>query len=105
MPESLQFTPLNPNVVTRKEFTENLVSVPVPSDANPEWKDTCLKMQSLYRKLAYHEAMAPNFQQTYMTPANSKNRVYFMWDFVGRTLAWPSVNRRPAGESVLIHSK
>ena len=30
--------------------------------------------------------MTPNLQQTYMTPAASKNKVYFMWDFVGRTL-------------------
>ncbi|KAL9604639.1 MAG: hypothetical protein Q9219_000359 [cf. Caloplaca sp. 3 TL-2023] len=30
--------------------------------------------------------MAPNLQQTYMTLANSKNKNYFEWDFVGRTL-------------------
>ncbi|KAF2097373.1 hypothetical protein NA57DRAFT_77630 [Rhizodiscina lignyota] len=29
--------------------------------------------------------MAPNLQQTYMTPAYCKTKVYFMWDFVGRT--------------------
>lgn len=33
--------------------------------------------------------MAPNLQQTYMTPAASKNKVYFMWDFVGRTFVSP----------------
>jgi hypothetical protein len=30
--------------------------------------------------------MAPNRDQTFMTPAKKKTRVYFMWDFVGRTL-------------------
>ena len=30
--------------------------------------------------------MAPNLQQTFRTPAASKNNVYFMWDYVGRTL-------------------
>lgn len=30
--------------------------------------------------------MKPNLQQTYMTPAASKIKVYFMWDFVGRTI-------------------
>ena len=41
---------------------------------------------TLLNKLAYHPAMALNLQQTYMTPAASKNNVYLMWDFVGRTL-------------------
>ena len=40
----------------------------------------------LLDKLAHHEAMAPNLNQTYMTPAADKNKVYFEWDFVGRTL-------------------
>ena len=39
--------------------------------------------------------------QTYSTPAASKNKVYFMWDFVGRTLAMlyglpPSLPGMPA---------
>ncbi|KAH9845776.1 hypothetical protein Tdes44962_MAKER01208 [Teratosphaeria destructans] len=28
--------------------------------------------------------MAPNLRQTYMTPANVKTKVYFMWDFIGQ---------------------
>ncbi|KAL8705488.1 MAG: hypothetical protein Q9201_001419 [Fulgogasparrea decipioides] len=32
--------------------------------------------------------MAPNLHQTYMTPAKSKNKIYFQWDFVGRTLGY-----------------
>lgn len=78
MSEQLQFTPLNPNIVTRKAFTDNLTQVPIPSDASPEWKWHVEKLQSIYHKLAYHEAMAPNLQQTYMTPAASKNRIYFV---------------------------
>lgn len=30
--------------------------------------------------------MLPNLDQTFSTPANAKTSVYFMWDFVGRTL-------------------
>jgi hypothetical protein len=78
MPEALQFRPLDSNVVTRKVFTDNLTQVPIPSDASPEWKWHCEKLQSIYHKLAYRPAMVPNIQQTYMTPAASKNRVYFM---------------------------
>ena len=29
--------------------------------------------------------MEPNREQTFSTPANSKNKVYFMWDFILRT--------------------
>lgn len=32
--------------------------------------------------------MEPNMNQTYMTPAASKNKGYFMWDFIGRTLSY-----------------
>ena len=32
--------------------------------------------------------MEPILQQTYMSPSKSKNKVYFMWDFVRRTLVW-----------------
>lgn len=40
----------------------------------------------LLKALFEHPAMAPNREQTFMTPAKKKTRVYFMWDFVGRTL-------------------
>ncbi|KAM3413658.1 hypothetical protein BST61_g10351 [Cercospora zeina] len=77
---------MDPSNVTRKDFTDNLVSQPLPDDANAEWKQFAETHRALLDKLAYHDAMSENMQDTYMTPARSKNRVYFMWDFVGRTL-------------------
>lgn len=75
--------------LTRKlhtEFTTHLTSNPTPSSAAPKWRKLADNHKTLLDKLAHHSAMAPNLQQTYMTPAASKNKVYFMWDFVGRTL-------------------
>lgn len=78
---------MDPNTATREEFTTGLTSVPLPSvTLAPEWKELVERLRTLLDKLAHHPAMAPNLQQTYMTPAASKNNVYFMWDFVGRTL-------------------
>lgn len=77
---------MDPNKSTREEFTNAMVVMPVPEFASPEWKKYVHASQVLLDKLAHHSAMASNMQQTYMTPANSKNKVYFEWDFVGRTL-------------------
>lgn len=75
---------MNPNTATREEFTTNLISPELPSGAE-EWTTLAQKLRKLLPKLAHHPAMAPNLHQSYMTPAASKNKVYFMWDFVGRT--------------------
>ena len=64
------FTPINPNVTTREVFTQNILDVPVPADADPTWGDAVRHQQGLYRALYEHGAMAPNRQQTFMTPAN-----------------------------------
>ena len=77
---------MDPTKSTREEFTAAMVKAELPEDANPEWLDLAQKLQTLLDELAHHPAMAENLQQTYMTPAADKNRVYFMWDFVGRTL-------------------
>ncbi|KAL9092257.1 MAG: hypothetical protein Q9165_004431 [Trypethelium subeluteriae] len=77
---------MDPNTHTREAFTNNLTSVEIPSFADPDWSKTVSWLRELLQKLAHHPAMEANLQQTYMTPAASKNKVYFMWDFVGRTL-------------------
>ena len=78
---------MDPNTSTREEFTTGLTRISLPPvTLAPEWKSLAEQLRTLLEKLAYHPAMAPNLQQTYMTPAASKNNVYFMWDFVGRTL-------------------
>jgi len=75
----------NPHTTTREAYTEALVGDAVPTNASPKFAKLFNSLNDLYSKLAHHPAMAPNLQQTFMTPANSKNKVYFMWDFVGRT--------------------
>jgi len=77
---------MDPYTSTREQFTSHLTSKAVPPSAAEEWRKVVEPLKLLLEKLAHHSAMAPNLQQTYMTPANSKNRIYFMWDFVGRTL-------------------
>jgi len=77
---------MDPNTCTREDFTKALTSPELPSDAAEKWTELAEKLRGLLNKLAYHPAMAPNLQQTYMTPAASKNKIYFTWDFVGRTL-------------------
>jgi len=77
---------LNPNTSTREEYTRGLTTVPLPPKSTPAWLSMVTRLRTLLNKLAQHPAMAPNLQQTYMTPAADKNNVYFMWDFIGRTL-------------------
>ena len=69
---------MDPYQNTRKEFIDFQQSAELPSDAAPEWLNLATKLKTLARLLGYHEAMQPNINQTYMTPAASKNRVYFM---------------------------
>ena len=92
---------MDPYSNTREEFTRQLVHTPLPDGAAKKWSDLASKLKVLLEKLVYHEAMKPNIQQTYMTPAASKNRVYFMWDFVGRTLVLSTHVLFPA--TVLMH--
>lgn len=77
---------MDPHTNTREEFTHGLVSKPIPDNAAPEWRRHVERHKVLLEKLAQHPAMAPNLGQTYMTPAKSKNNVYFQWDFIGRSL-------------------
>ena len=76
----------NPYTSTREEFTRALTDGPMPEGPTSDWKSSRQNLCDMLKALAHHPAMAPNLPQTYMTPAASKNKVYFMWDFVGRTL-------------------
>lgn len=77
---------MDPNTSTREHFTAHLTSQAMTPSTAEEWKKLVEPLKLLLEKLAHHTAMAPNLQQTYVTPAASKNKVYFMWDFIGRTL-------------------
>lgn len=80
---------MNPQTNTRQVWTDTLTSATAPSDAHPKWAAMWTASQKLMKALFDHSAMEPNRQQTFGTPANSKNSVYFMWDFVERTLVRP----------------
>jgi hypothetical protein len=85
-PTNLIFTPSNPHTTTRADFTANILGVAIPATASQDWATAVRHQQGLYRALFDHDAMAPNRQQTFMTPAAQKTAVYHLWDFVGRTL-------------------
>lgn len=111
-------------VTTRTKFTSDLVNAPEPSSAAPERLAAVRPVKKLYQALYDHEAMAKNREQTFSTKANRNNKgaatmtpwetyltntilsVYFMWDYVGRTLGMlymldpspGSYNRGPQGE-------
>jgi hypothetical protein len=80
------FQPSGPQSTTCTSFTANILFVSISPSAFAEWVSPVRKQQNLYRALFDHEAMAPNRQQTFMTPAAQKSSVYHLWDFVGRTL-------------------
>ena len=79
---------MDPYKSTRKEYTDKALSMPIPRDSTKEWENMVQILRTLYRLLAFHPAMATNINDTYMTPARTKNKVYFMWDFIGRTLVF-----------------
>ncbi|GAB7345772.1 hypothetical protein MBLNU457_4039t1 [Dothideomycetes sp. NU457] len=70
----------DPNTSTREVCTQFTLSIPCPPDANPKFTAVWDQYDKLLRLLLYHPAMSENIQQTFMTPANSKNKVYFIVD-------------------------
>lgn len=77
---------LDPRTNTREEFTLAALQQPIPDDADPQWADLNQTLKDLMLKLLNHDAMRVNKTQPFMTPAASKNKVYFLWDSVSRTL-------------------
>lgn len=77
---------LDPATTKRRDYTHGLANANLPNNAKPEWLELANGLRELYQKLGNDPEMEPNLDQTFNTPANSKNQVYFMWDFVGRTL-------------------
>ena len=77
---------MKPTECSRADYTRGLCEPPIPPSASQKWVKLAEHLRTLYRALGFHPAMEPNLSQTFSTPANSKNRVYFMWDYMGRTL-------------------
>ncbi|KAH9882986.1 hypothetical protein J1614_000352 [Plenodomus biglobosus] len=78
---------LSPDATRTKriDFTDFFLRFRHAEDAHPAYKALFTTHQQLLKLLIEHPAMQPNLQQTFSTPANSKNDVYFLWDFVLRT--------------------
>jgi len=72
----------DPNTSTREQSTQSTLSLPCPPNADPKFTAVWEQYSKLLRLLAYHPAMSENLQQTYMTPAKSKNKVYFMYVYI-----------------------
>lgn len=68
----------NPETTKRGAFTEFFLERQCPEDADPKYKHLFFTHQNLMRMLINDSAMDPNREQTFSTPANSKNKVYFM---------------------------
>jgi hypothetical protein len=80
-----QFLSPDPKKITRADFTNFLMRFQHAPDAHLTYKHLFVTHQQLVKLLVEHPALQPNLQQTFSTPANSKNQVYFMWDFILRT--------------------
>jgi hypothetical protein len=78
----------DPNTTSRRGYTTALIDRAIPSNAAPEYRRRVTQHKELVQALFDDAAMEPNREQTFMTPANSKNRVYFMWDFCQRNLSF-----------------
>ncbi|KAF2429324.1 hypothetical protein EJ08DRAFT_650537 [Tothia fuscella] len=94
------YTQPDPYTTNRRDFTAALLNHPTAQNATPAYAKIHNDSKALLRLLINHKAIEPNINQTFMTPAASKNKVYFMWDFIGRTLGFLyMVNpERPRGE-------
>jgi hypothetical protein len=67
----------NPAITTRTDFTKFFLNFRAAPDAHELYKHLFDVHQNLIRLLVEDPAMRPNLEQTFSTPANSKNKVYF----------------------------
>jgi hypothetical protein len=67
----------NPATTTRTDFTKFFLNFSAAPDAHELYKHLFDVHQNLIRLLVEDPAMRPNLEQTFSTPANSKNKVYF----------------------------
>jgi hypothetical protein len=78
MPPQPVYVSPNPETTKRGPFTEFFLERNCPQDADPKYKHLFDIHQNLMRMLINDSAMDANREQTFSTPANSKNKVYFM---------------------------
>lgn len=68
----------NPSTTTRTAFTNFFLNFRAAPDAHELYKHLFDVHQTIIRLLVDHPAMRSNLEQTFSTPTNSKNKVYFM---------------------------
>jgi hypothetical protein len=68
----------NSSTTTRTDFTKFFLNLRTAPDAHELYKHLFDVHQALTRLLGDHPATRPNLEQTFSTPANSKNKVYLM---------------------------
>lgn len=73
-----EFLSSNPATTTRDDLTKSFLNFRFAPDAHAVYKYLFDNHQTLIRLLINHQAMQPNLSQTFNTPANRKNKVYFM---------------------------
>jgi hypothetical protein len=81
----------DPQRTTRQDYTTAICSMPIPATANADWEHEMDIHRRLVKALLTHEAMAPNRDQIFMVPSNKKSRVYYLWDFVQRTICYLNI--------------
>lgn len=58
----------------------------------PSLHPTLPNLRDLTRDLADHEVMKPDINDPYIKPANHKAKVYYVWNFMGRTVSMVLAN-------------
>jgi len=72
------YTGPDPDTTTRAEYTIHHLNRQCPTVCSPRFSHIFKVHQTLIRLMDAHPAMDQNRDQTYNTPAASKNKVYFM---------------------------
>ncbi|KAI1075447.1 hypothetical protein F5B20DRAFT_382582 [Whalleya microplaca] len=78
---------LDPYRHTCEEYTFAATCGRIPRFADPWWRSLCQTLRDLLHKLVYHEAMTSSRQRPFMDAPASRNRVFLMWSYIGKTLA------------------
>ncbi|KAF2669061.1 hypothetical protein BT63DRAFT_424775 [Microthyrium microscopicum] len=81
----------DPATTNRRDYTAAVCSQQLAANANQDFIKEMTLHRRLANALARHDAMAPNLTQNFNVPANKKSRVYFMWDFVIRTIGFLNI--------------
>ncbi|MCJ1333935.1 hypothetical protein MMC10_010641 [Thelotrema lepadinum] len=82
------------NDITREQLTAHVTRMSYRRQwlnrvEEEEYRTLLTDLLDLFEKLASHRAMEPNLHQLNTSPPASRDRVYFMWDYIAETLVNP----------------